>query len=227
MATEVCSQLSDTHLRLRGIINFQILNEQRHRACFIKFMDLNPYNSYKFSKNPYKGLPKNMLWYRSCYPIRHDPQGGSVTCAKDSVGVSIRIYKLTTGEYMVNKQNHKNYLDYETWREIAYYELINNQIIRNKICPNFINMYGFYIVEKCDIDFDKISQFKGNDIIDQPQYLSNVPSVQMRFESINNINKPHNIINNHIGGHIHENKINNATMTMTLNPEAYNNNYEF
>ena len=187
---------------------------------FIKFMDLNPYNSYKFSKNPYKGMPKDMLWYRSCYPIRHDPQGGSVTCAKDSVGVSIRIYKLTTGEYMVNKQNHKNYLDYETWREIAYYEFINNQIIRNKICPNFINMYGFYIAEKCNIDFDKISQIRGDDIINQPQYLSNVPSLQMRFEPMNNVNIPNNIINNQIGG-TNTNIIND--ITMTLNPDAFNN----
>jgi hypothetical protein len=178
---------------------------------FIKFMDLNPYNSYKFSKNPYKGMPKDMLWYRSCYPIRHDPQGGSVTCAKDSVGVSIRIYKLTTGEYMVNKQNHKNYLDYETWREIAYYEFINNQIIRNKICPNFINMYGFYIAEKCNIDFDKIAQIRGDDIINQPQYLSNVPSLQMRFEPMNNQN----------GGNLNPNMMNDVTMT--LNPDAYNN----
>ncbi len=187
---------------------------------FIKFMDLNPYNSYKFSKNPYKGMPKDMLWYRSCYPIRHDPQGGSVTCAKDSVGVSIRIYKLTTGEYMVNKQNHKNYLDYETWREIAYYEFINNQIIRNKICPNFINMYGFYIAEKCNIDFNKIAQIRGDDIINQPQYLSNVPSLQMRFEPINNVN-PNILMNNQIGGNPNTGILNDVTLT--LNPDAFNN----
>ena len=42
-----------------------------------------------------------------------------------------------------SKQNQKNYLDYETWREIAYYEFINNQIIKTKICPNFVNMYGY------------------------------------------------------------------------------------
>lgn len=191
---------------------------------FIKFMDLNPYNSYKFSKNPYKGMPKDMLWYRSCYPIRHDPQGGSVTCAKDSVGVSIRIYKMTTGEYMVNKQNHKNYLDYETWREIAYYEFINNQIIRNKICPNFINMYGFYIAEKCNIDFDKIAQIRGDDIINQPQYLSNVPSLQMRVESSGIQPQVRSLNNYQKGGLLNKDlTLNPNTYTMTINPDAYNN----
>lgn len=141
----------------------------------LKFIDLNPFNTYKFSKNPYKGMPKNMLLYRSCYPVRHDPAGGTVTCSRDSMGMNIRIYKLTQGEYMVNKQIEKNYLDYETWREIAYYEFIGNQLIKTKVCPNFISMYGYHIADKCNIDFDKIALIRGEQTISQPQYVSTVP----------------------------------------------------
>jgi hypothetical protein len=127
----------------------------------IKFMDLNPYNTYRYSLNPYKGLPKDMLLYRSCYPIRHEASVGTVSCAKGSMGMNVRIYKLTQGEYKVQLEQEKRYLDYETWREIGYYEYIREQIIKQKQCPNFVSLYGFYLAKKSNIDFDKVNTIKG------------------------------------------------------------------
>jgi hypothetical protein len=159
-----------TDINLDGTDNDSLISH-------LRFMDLNPYNTYKFSKNPYMGLPTNMLMYRSCYPIRHDPLSGGATCARNSVGVNIRIYKMTEGEYMVNKQNIKNYLDYETYREVAYYEFVKGQIIKNNVCPNFVTMYGYSISTNSKIDFDKINLIKGAKVINEPQYLAQIPSI--------------------------------------------------
>jgi hypothetical protein len=156
----------------------------------LKFMDLNPYNTYKFSNNPYKGLPNGMLLYRSCYPIRHDAVEGSVTCAKNSIGMNIRIYKLLTEEYMAGKilnnngpvaNTVKNRMDYNVWREVAYYEYVREYIIKKKECPNFATMHGFYISEKSMIDFDKVNTIRGQELTDVPKYIkdtttqSNIP----------------------------------------------------
>lgn len=122
---------------------------------YLKFMELNPYSN-NTNNNPYKGLPDNMVIYRSCYPIRYDGSSNMVQCAPNSIGMNIRIYGLTNSEYNIKKQSLSQFYDYNVWREIAYYEYIREQIIKRKICPNFITMYGYYISEKCNVDFDKI-----------------------------------------------------------------------
>ncbi|ARF09871.1 hypothetical protein Indivirus_4_43 [Indivirus ILV1] len=122
---------------------------------YLKFMELNPYSTTN-SNNPYKGLPDGMIIYRSCYPIRYDETSNMVQCAPNSIGMNIRIYKLTNAEYNIKKQSLTKFHEYDVWREIAYYEYIREQIIKRKICPNFIMLYGYYISEKCNVDFDKI-----------------------------------------------------------------------
>lgn len=139
----------------------------------LKFMDLNPYNTYKLSPNPYKGLPMDYLIYRSCYPIRHDPVGSTVVCAKNSIGMNIRIYKLTQGSYTMNTLKEKSMKDYEEWREISYYEYVREQILKKKQTPTFAMMYGYDISEQCKIDFDKIALMKQIQREQQPTYISN------------------------------------------------------
>jgi len=129
----------------------------------IKFLDLNPYNTYRFSDNPYKGLPKDFLIYRSCYPIQRNERDGMTMCSKNSMAVNLRIYKLTVGAYKINKQNKTNYIDYSQWREVAFYEFMREFIIKKKICPNFVSMHGFYTCEKSQIDFDKVNILKTYD----------------------------------------------------------------
>ena len=181
----------------------------------LKFMDLNPYNTYKFSNNPYRGLPTDMLLYRSCYPVRYN--SGSVSCARDAIGMNVRIYKLTQGEFMINKQNQKNYLDYENWREIAYYEFISKTFITPKTCPHFVSMYGYHLVEKSNIDFTKISQLKGiqnneeiyqndNEYIPiEGNYIGPIP------QNISNNNQINNLKGNLKGGN----------KTLIINQDAY------
>lgn len=137
----------------------------------IKFMDLNPYNIYKYSINPYKGLPKDMLLYRSCYPIRHEPNAGSISCARGSMGMNVRIYKLTVGEY----KRGSNYFSYETWRDLAYYEYVREHIIKQKETPNFVSMYGFYLASKSNIDFDKINSIRGIEKEFQSRFHKEIP----------------------------------------------------
>jgi hypothetical protein len=128
---------------------------------YLKFMEINPYHSNHFTDNPYSSLPEDMLIYNSCYPIRYDRYSGSVQCAPNAMGINIRIYRLTMGEYSVKKNQGAKYSEFNIWREIAYYEFIREQVLKRKVCPNFVLMYGYYICEKCNIDFDKLALLKG------------------------------------------------------------------
>lgn len=128
----------------------------------IKFAELNPYNTYKFSNNPYKGLPDGFLIYRSCYPIRQNETHSGVMCARNSMGVNVRLYKLTEGAYAMTRTNGNQFYEYDQWREIAFYEFIREHIIKQKLCPNFLNMFGYFVAEKSNIDFDKITQMRDN-----------------------------------------------------------------
>jgi antirestriction protein len=159
---------------------------------YLKFIELNPYNPNQVSMNPYKGLPNNMIIYRSCYPIRLHQSSNSVQCAKNSVGMNIRIYNLTMDEYNVKNNNEFSYHNFDSWREIRYYEYIREHIIKQKVSPNFVTMYGYYVCEKCDIDFDKIANIKGNKIEKQDKYIKeyeeNKKIVNMEENVINTLN---------------------------------------
>jgi hypothetical protein len=126
----------------------------------VKFLELNPYNTYKFSSNPYRGLPDGFLIYRSCYPIRQNEMDSKTICARNSMGVNIRIYKLTEGAYMLHRTDKTKYHEYDQWRDIAYYEFIREHIIKRKICPNFVALYGYYICENSGIDFIKVAELR-------------------------------------------------------------------
>lgn len=164
-------------LTLHGFVRSSILsNSDGHNMSFdngesnakslmsyLKFNDLNPYNTYKYSNNPYKGMPSGFLIYRSCYPIRHNKVTSTVMCAKDSSAVNIRIYRLTEGAFFVGRLKREKFADYEEWREIAFYEYIRNNIIKQKISPNFVNLYGYVIAENSGIDFDEIDVLKAKE----------------------------------------------------------------
>ena len=123
----------------------------------IKFLELNPFNTNKFSNNPYSGLPDGFLIYRTCYPIKRSEPFGQPTCARDSMAINVRIYKLNAGGYLINKQSSTKIYEYEQWREIKYYEYIRENIIKKKICPNFVTIYGYYLCRRSNICFDKIT----------------------------------------------------------------------
>ena len=137
---------------------------------FIKFSDLNPFNSYKFSVNPYRGLPSGFLIYRSCYPIRYQESSRFTQCANNSTGINVRIYKLLEGSYLINRLNKQSFYDFEEWREISFYEHFREYIIKKKICPHFVTLYGYFISLNCGIDFAKIDL-----MINNTKYAPNEP----------------------------------------------------
>lgn len=129
----------------------------------LKATDLNPYHSSDdiMKYNPYSTLPTNFLIYRSCYPIKRDDSSvNAIVCAKDSIGMNIRLYRLTQGEMMINRSATNQLHASEVWREIMYYEYVRENIIRRKQSPNFVMMIGYAVCNDSEIDFDKIEQLK-------------------------------------------------------------------
>lgn len=150
----------------------------------LKATEFNPYywNNKTMKDNPYNNLPYGFLMYRSCYPIRTSASlqtqpnvpgsVGGLFCAKDSKGVNLRLYRMTNAEMDVNK-NNLNYYDSEVWREILMYEYIRESIIKKKICPNFVTLYGYHMCKDSTIDFDKIGKFNpdNQDVKQEEQYI--------------------------------------------------------
>nr|URM62240.1 hypothetical protein [Mimivirus sp.] len=122
------------------------MDGQNNLMNYIKFMELNPNYYSPISNNPYKGLPYGLLIYRSCFPIRLDQTSQSVTCARNSLGLNIRLYALTCAEYYSYKFRQSYLIEYDVWRELAYYEYIRENIIKKKQSPNFPLLYAFLCV---------------------------------------------------------------------------------
>ena len=157
---------------------------------YLKFIELNPYNPNQMSNNPYKGLPDNMLIYTACYPIRFDKSNNSTQCAKNTLGMNVRIYRMTMGEYHI-KSNKDDYYKYNLWREVHFYEYIREKIIKQKVCPNFPIIYGYYISENSDIDFDKLLMIKRKGAAVEPQYIAKVSRIYDQTRVINNPVNPY------------------------------------
>lgn len=120
---------------------------------YIKFMELNPNYYSTIYSNPYEGLPFGLLIYRSCFPIRMHRQSQSIICAKDSIGLNIRLYALSCAEYYSYKFRQIVYKEYDVWRELAYYEYVRENILKKKQSPNFPLLYTFFLSENRKIDY--------------------------------------------------------------------------
>lgn len=128
---------------------------------YLKFLELNPYCPETNIENPYMGMPADMLLYRSCYPIKYDEKTNSLQCSPNSLGMNVRIYTLSFAEYNIKKIDNHDFYEYDVWRELAYYEYIRENILKKKVCPNFILMHCYYISENCNIDKNKVLLLKG------------------------------------------------------------------
>jgi len=128
----------------------------------IKTIELNPNNPNIISDNPYRGLPDNMLVYKSCYPIRYNPANNTSQCSPASLGMIVRIYGLSMAEYQTRNIAGQEYYKSDTWREIGFYEYIREEIIKQKVCPNFVILHCYHIDQNCPVDFVKINMLKNN-----------------------------------------------------------------
>jgi hypothetical protein len=152
----------------------------------LKLVELTPNNPSIWTNNPYKASPRNFLLYHSCYPITFDKNAYGSQCSKSSVGLNLRVYNLYTGE-IINLHNNYNFLDkifpntfiagnipyddmakfiknrkslelkYNTIRDLKYYEFIRNEICKNKISPNFVQSYCYFLDEETKLTFNKNS----------------------------------------------------------------------
>lgn len=120
---------------------------------YIKFMELNPNYYSTIHKNPYKGLPFGMLLYRSCFPIKLDQASKTTVCAKNSIGLNIRLYSLSIAEYYSHFFRQEIMKKYDVWRELIYYEYVRENIIKKKQSPNFTLLYAFFISLNRNIDY--------------------------------------------------------------------------
>ena len=134
--------------------NHNLINLLSH----LKLLEINPYHYNKLTNNPYKTMPTNFCMYRSCYPIRMD--NGSVSCAKSNIGMNVRIYGTTIFDEYVKKQGEDNKYESDLWRDIEYYKLIKQEIIKSTMVPNFIQMYAYYEAKNVGIDFYKFELLK-------------------------------------------------------------------
>ncbi len=156
----------------------------------IKFLELNPFNVNRYSDNPYKGMPDGFLIYRTCYPIKRSDPFGQAVCSKDSMALNVRIYKLNAGGYLINKENKSKFYEFEQWREIAFYEYIREHIIKKKLCPNFVTMYGYYLCRKSGIDFDKVTSINKGSASNQQAGLLRNPSQSLNVFNTKNAVQP-------------------------------------
>ena len=138
----------------------------------LKLLNLAPYNTNKYSNNPYKSLPYGMLLYNSCYPITYS-KNGCVECNKNNVSINVRIYDLSLDEYAYIDNNGYNQIKNitkknmteecrsgifkksNTLREKTYYEYIRNEINKDKICPNFVESYCYFLCIDANFDYSK------------------------------------------------------------------------
>ena len=86
--------------------------------------------------------------------------------------MNIRIYKLTQGSCNPNNDFNVSLRDYDEWRDINFYDYVREYIVKPKISPNFIMLYGYYISENSKIDFDKIAAFRGITIKSESPYIN-------------------------------------------------------
>lgn len=131
----------------------------------VKLIDLNPYRD-KQKINPYSGLPNDFLLYRTCYPMRYNSTHG-VVCARESIGIQLRLYNLRERDYDIYKKSingitqEDKFKNSKIWQDVIFYKTVLNNMIKKKVCPNFIGIYGFYISENCNIDFKKVDKLRG------------------------------------------------------------------
>lgn len=135
---------------------FEIHNLLSH----VKVMDINPYHFSRLTTNPYRTLPDNMVMFRSCYPVRFNAEKNNVECAKDSMPTHIRMYSLSVFDVLAGKFPSVRKEDSDLWREIFYYEFVRNEIIKKKVCPNFVALYAYYLTFNSAINFQKLKELK-------------------------------------------------------------------
>ena len=139
--------------------------EVRNLLSYLRILDLQTGKRDSVKNNLLGIVPKRLVIYRSCYPIRVDRANYNVGCAKNNIGINIRVYQMTIGETIVNKYKNLNYKSFETWRDISLYEQLRDNIVKQRLSPNFAMLHAYYITKDTEIDFLKLNKIRNKDIV--------------------------------------------------------------
>ena len=130
----------------------------------LSYISLGELNPYRLKPNPYDNLEKGFLIYNSAYPIKYNKENQMIDLERGAQGYNLRIYHLSLAE---NRSKSINKLidwhKFNVWREINYYEYIRDNIIRSKVCPNFVNLMFYKTDTKSKINWDQISNLTKHD----------------------------------------------------------------
>lgn len=152
---------------------------------YIKVMECNPYAT---KQNPYHDLPRDFLLYRAAYPIRYNNDRSNIEIAKKSMGMNVRMYRMSIGAMKCKStSNNLDEDNFDLWREIKYYEWVKNSIIKNKVSPNFVSSYLYKIDTKSRIDWDKLQMIKKKVQIDS--VTNNLVKNQQKINNFHSIHK--------------------------------------
>jgi len=153
--------------------------DRNNLLSYFKFLDMNPYKTDVHYRNPIRTLPKDMLLFRTVYPIKYSQDYGTIVCGNPSIGINVRIYKLLNSELKA-KELKIDYKMYNVWRDISCYEYIREKILKLKVSPHFAIMHSYYISKNRTIDFAKINRMKeGFCAPNPPSYVPNKGFFQM------------------------------------------------
>lgn len=149
---------------------------------YIKILDVNPYTS---KTNPYLDLPRNFLIYRSAYPVRYNNKTKLINIGKQSMGINVRMYGMSIGD--LRCKTISNLLDadnFDLWREIKYYDWIRNNIIRNKVSPNFISPILYKIDSYSKIEWSKLDMLRSKDAT-----IESIKELEQNQQKINSLHE--------------------------------------
>lgn len=156
----------------------------------IKLLELNGGSFDLFSSNPFRTLPDGMLLYRSCYPIRNNMVNNSVMCARDSIGLNIRVYSLSKAEYYAHVLRTPYAKNYDVLRELAYYGYIRDNILKKIESPHFALLYTYYMSNNQAVDYfylkTKQKQTQSNMIKDQLKEIECLREMQKEIDALFN-----------------------------------------
>jgi hypothetical protein len=175
---ELINYLRNTIINKTDGEEMNITGGDNSLLSYLKVLDLNPYSS----GNPITKLAKDFILYRAAYPIRLDEKSKMVALAKNTMGMNVRMYKLSKGALQADNLNEwiRNY-DFPVWRELKYYEMIKTDILSKKIAPNFIAPILYKVDTKSNIDWSKLENIKLNG-----KSTINFDDMLMREKKVNN-----------------------------------------
>ena len=158
-----------------------ITGSSKSILSYIKLLEINPYT---LQKNPYNDLPMDFLIYRSSYPVRFNESTSTIGMAKSSMGINMRIYRMSIGSMACQNIQDVSADMFDVWRDIKYYNQVK-QIVTNKIAPNFVCPILYKIDSQSRIDWSKITLIKNKKISNEDIVMINLNQQK--------INKKHQI----------------------------------